>query len=128
MYKHTLKVHGQYLAQAQPLPAGAGEDGNGATLKLSGDLGGQEVAVEAASAVTLAAGKALTVTLKHSDNGAEWEELGAVKAGAGEYPAGDILARFVIPTNCRKLVKAHLATDDAAASGSVHVYPHYLAR
>lgn len=128
MYKHHLKVHGQYLAKAQALPKGAAADGNGVALKLAGDMGAQEVLVEAADGVTIASGKTLTVTLKHSDDGAEWEELGTMKAGAGEYPAGDTLARFVIPTNCLKLVKAHLATDDTAVAGSVHIYPHYLAR
>lgn len=132
MYDHTLKVHGEYLAKAQALPQDAAIDGNGQVQDFSGALGAQEVVVEAAADVALADATGLTVTLKHRDAGGSWEQLGTAcvvtASGPATFAAGTVLGRFIPPTDTRAETKAVIATTDPAASGSVNVYPHYLAR
>lgn len=133
MYNHSLKVHGQYLAEEQSLPQNASADGNGAVLDLRGTMGAMEIAVEVALAVSVADTKNLTIKLQHKDDGGSYADLGTVfsvtAAGAAfTAAAGTVLGRLVLPTNAKKNLKAVLTTTDAAASGKVSVYPHYLAR
>ncbi len=132
MYKHILKVHGEYLAKDQALPQGASADGNGEVMDFSGALGSQEVVAEAVADIALADTKTLSVTLMQRDPEGDWETLGTVCAMTASGPvsieAGTILGRFVPPSDAKAETKAVLATSDAAATGSVSVYPHYLAR
>lgn len=132
MYKHILKVHGEYLAKEQALPQNASADGNGETMDFSGGLGSQEVVAEAVADIALADTKVLSVTLMQRDAGGEWESLGTVcsltASGPTAIEAGTILGRFVPPTDAKAETKAVITTNDAAATGSVSVYPHYLAR
>lgn len=132
MYDHILKVHGQYLAKDQALPQNGSADGNGAELDFSGSLGGMEVVAEAAGDIALSDGATLGVALMHADAGGSWEPLGQVcsitASGATAIAEGAVLGRFIPPTDAKALTKAVLSTDDEAATGSVSVYPHYLAR
>jgi len=133
MYKHTLAVHGEYLAKDHDLPQNASEDGNGAVLDVSGSLGGVEVVAEAAAEITLADTKTLTISLEHKDDAdAAYVALGTVYGltsdGGDTIAAGTELGRFVPPSDVKENLKAVLATDDAAASGKVSVYTSYLAR
>jgi hypothetical protein len=133
MYKHTLSVDGEYLAKEQTLPQNAGIDGNGAVLDLRGTLGGVEIVARAASAVSIADAKSLTLTLRHKAAGGAWADLGElvnVTAAGGAWTAeeGEILGRFVPATDLKQDLKVVLATTDPAASGAVSVLPTYLAR
>lgn len=133
MYKHTLSVDGEYLAKEQALPLNASADGNGAVLDLRGSLGGVEIVARAASALSIADTKALTITLQHKAEGGAYADLGEVFAvtasgGAWTAAAGEILGRFVPATDVKECVKAVIATTDPAASGAVSVLPTYLAR
>ncbi|NJB68528.1 hypothetical protein GGQ74_002201 [Desulfobaculum xiamenense] len=129
MYGRTLKVHGQYLARGMALPRKAQADGNGAPQQLSGTLGGVEVVAEVAAELGLAQGTELVVTLMHGEDG-DYRPLGTLCRVSGGHPveAGEVLGRFVIPTDAGELVKAVVSTTDAAASGCLDIYPHYLAR
>lgn len=132
MYDHILKVHGEYLAKEQALPQNASADGNGEEQNFSGSLGSVEVLVEAATDISLADAKTLSVTLQHADKGGVFADLGqvcsATASGATTIKAGAILGRFIPPTDTRVRAKAVIATDDVSAAGSISVYPHYLAR
>ncbi len=132
MYNTILKVHGEYLAKEQALPQNTSADGNGVSRDLSGTLGGVEIVAEVAADITLADTKTLTVSLMDQPDGGSFEELGKLAgvtaSGVTTLTAGTILGRFVIPTDAGTMVKAVITTDDSAASGSLSVYPHYLAR
>jgi hypothetical protein len=132
MYKHTLKVYGQYLAEDQALPQNTSADGNGAVLNLAGTMGGVEVVAAVASAVTLADAKTLSIKLQDSADNETFADLATIYTvtadGATSIVAGTVLGRFVLPTDCEDYVKAVLTTDDAAAAGAVSVYPTYLPR
>lgn len=132
MYDHTLKVHGQYLAKEQALPQNGTADGNGAVLDLTGTMGGVEIVARIAGDVTLADTKTMTIGLKQSADGEAWEGLATLftltSDGGDSLAEGTVLGRFVLPTDVEPNVKATLTTDDAAVTGSVSVYPHYLAR
>lgn len=133
MYKHTLSVDREYLAKDQALPQNTAIDGNGAVLDLRGSMGGVEIVARAASALSIADTKSLTITLQHKAEGGAYADLGevfAVTAGEAAWTAadGEILGRFVPATDVKEHLKVVLATTDAAASGSVSVLPTYLAR
>ncbi|WP_461210081.1 hypothetical protein [Desulfocurvus sp. DL9XJH121] len=132
MYDHILKVHGQYLAKEQDVPADAEADGNGPEMDFSGTLGGVEILAVAATDLALADGATLAVRLEHADKGGDFETLGQVCAvtasGALTIEAGEVLGRFIPPTSAKARTKAVLATDDATATGTLSVFPHYLAR
>lgn len=132
MYKKTLKVHGEYLAQAQALPQNASADGNGVELPVDKTHGALEVVVDVDALVGLADTKVLTVKLQHKDVGGAYADLATVytktAAGATTLAAGSVLARYILPSDCKALIKAVITTTDAAASGKLNVYPTYLAR
>jgi len=132
MYEHTLKVHGQYLAHDQALPQNDTADGNGAVLDLTGTMGGVEIVARVSGEITLADTKTLTIGLQESADGESWNSLatlfGLTSDGGDAIAEGTVLGRFVLPTDAEPHVKAVLATDDGSVSGSVSVYPHYLAR
>ncbi|MBU1002376.1 MAG: hypothetical protein KKE73_07615 [Proteobacteria bacterium] len=132
MYNQILKVHGQYLAKDMALPQNASQAGNGESQDFSGTLGGVEVLALAAGDLTLADAKTLTVALEHADVGEAWAPLGDVCAITVSGPlvikAGTVLGRFIPPTDTKALSRAVISTDDATASGTLSVYPHYLAR
>lgn len=132
MYNHTLKVYGQYLAEAQALPQNASADGNGPVLDLDGTMGGIEIVAVVTAEISLADTKSLDIKLQDSEDGetfADLETLYSVTAdGATTIDADTVLERYVLPSDAKAYIKAVLTTDDAAAAGSVSVYPTYLAR
>lgn len=133
MYNHTLKVHGENLASDMVLPKNTSAAGNGIVMNFAGSLGAQEVLVEVAEDVTIADTKSLTVTLEHRDKGGTYEKLGEVcKITASGAPKtltkGTVIGRYIPTSDCKVETRAMVATDDAAATGKVDIYPHYLAR
>ncbi|MEW5775137.1 MAG: hypothetical protein AB1916_16590, partial [Thermodesulfobacteriota bacterium] len=78
MYKHTLSVDGEYLAKDQALPLNAAADGNGVALDLRGTMGGIEIVARAASALSIADAKSLTIKLQHKADGGSYQDLGEV--------------------------------------------------
>jgi len=132
MYNHILKVHGQALAEEQTLPQNASAYGNGDPGDFAGTLGGVEVLAVAATDLALADGTTLSVTLEHATADGDYETLGSLcsltASGATTVPSGTVLGRFIPPTDTRARTRALIATTDAAATGSLSVFPHYLAR
>jgi hypothetical protein len=130
MYKHTLSVYGEYLAQGQSLPQNASADGAGAVLDLRGCLGAVEILAEVNEAAAIASAKNLTVKLQHRDAGGEWSDLGTIYSvtGAQTLAAGTVLGRFIPPSDVKAELKAVISTTDPAATGKLDVTPAYLAR
>ncbi|MDP2876859.1 MAG: hypothetical protein Q8O00_11790 [Holophaga sp.] len=132
MYKKTLKVFGEYLAQSQSLPLNASADGNGVELPVDKTMGALEVVVEVDAQVGLADTKVLSVKLQHKDVGGAYADLATIyaktAAGATTLAAGSVLARYTLPSDCKALIKAVITTTDAAATGKLNVFPSYLAR
>lgn len=138
MYKingltHYVQVHGQSLALAQPLPQNTGADGNGGPVRAGGTQGAIEVIVRANTALTIADGKALTVSLQHRTGTAPFSDLATVVSFTATGDNGAIardteLGRFVLPGTTGDEVRAVIATTDPAASGRIDVLPTYQAR
>lgn len=127
------RIHGQGLANAQPLPQNASADGNEGPLKLSGTLGAVEVVVRANTALTIADTKTLTVKLQHRDGADAFADLATVvsltaSGGSGAIAADAELGRFALPSTVKTDVKAVIITTDAAAAGTLDVIPTYLPR
>ncbi|MDD4950997.1 MAG: hypothetical protein PHV85_00480 [Desulfovibrionaceae bacterium] len=132
MYNNNLKVYGQYLAEEQAVPQNTSADGNGAELILSGTQGAIEVLAEVVEDVVITDTKTLSIKLQHKDAGGSYADLGQVceitASGETTKTVGDILGRFVLPTDCKDIIKTVLTTDDVAVTGKLSVYPTYLAR
>lgn len=133
MYKKTLKVYGEYLAQSQALPLNTSADGNGVELPVDKTMGALEIVVDVDTQIGLADTKVLTVKLQHKPLvGGSYTDLATIytktASGATTLAAGAVLGRYTLPSDCQALVKAVITTTDAAASGKLNVYPTYLAR
>lgn len=132
MYKHNLTVYGEALADAQTLPQNTSADGNGGEFRLDDTLGAIEILVDVETEISLADTKVLTVKLQHKDTGGSYADLATIytktASGATTLAADTELARFILPTNTKELLKAVISTTDAAASGKINVNPTYLAR
>jgi len=133
MYKHHLKVYDEYLAKAQALPQNTTADGNGALLRVKGAMGGVAATAQINTALTLAAGKQLSVKL-YQDPGETgvFEYLAdlctASGANANLSNVGHILGQYVFPETLAGPVKATLTTDDGSAAGKLDIFLEYLAR
>lgn len=133
MYGHTLRVNGEYLAQAQTVPANTTVAGNAGPIKALSPMGGIEIVMVAKTDVVLATGKSLslvpqdcdTQTGAYTDMAVTWKKT---HAAAKTYKAGETIARLTLPSDTRAFVKARIVTDDAAATGSVDVFSTYLPR
>lgn len=125
MYKHTLNVYGEALASAQDLPQNDSADGNGGTASFGGTMGGLQAVAEVDEDIILSATKTLNIKLQHRDGDDAFEDLGDIfnmtTAATYSAPAGAVLGRMVIPTNCKEEGKAVITTDDAAADGKINV-------
>lgn len=132
MYKHTLRVHGESLIQGEAVPKNTVFNGT-SILRAGASMSGVEVLVQANTPVSISAGKSLTLTLQHSQDGSTFIALPGIAkatfaAGANTFEEGDTLLRFTLPSDCLPYIKAAIATDDAAAGGNVNVVLGYLAR
>lgn len=132
MYKHELKVHGEYLAEDQALPQNTSADGNGGELRLSDTQGAIELVGVVEDEISLADTKVLTIKLREKDDGGSYADKATLytktASGATTLAAGTELFRYILPTDTKDIIKAQLTTTDAAAAGSVTIYPNYLAR
>lgn len=133
MYKNTLTVYGEHLAKAQSLPADASAEGNGGARRAGSMLGAAEVVMVAASSVTLAEGTTLTLMMQQSTDGETFTDIPVqfrktVAASSMNVAAGEVMARLPLPSDAGSFVRAVMATDDAAATGSVDIIFEYLPR
>ena len=133
MYKHTLRVNGEYLAKEQALPANINVLGNGGALKAGSMLGAVEVVIAAAEPVTLPQDSRLTLTLEGSDDGSTFKVLPVsyalvAKTGGESFAKGDELGRLPIASSAPKQVRCRIATDNSGVQGKVDVFYDFLPR
>ncbi|SIO36834.1 hypothetical protein [Halodesulfovibrio marinisediminis] len=133
MYKHTLRVNGEYLAKAQTLPANSSSVGNGGSIKAGSTMGAVEVVMAAADAVSIPASTQLTLQLEGSDDNTTFTLLPVnfVVTTAGsvtKYKKGEELARLPIPSNAPKHVRCRIVTNKTGVTGGVDVFCDFLPR
>ena len=133
MYDYQLRVYGEYLAKDQTMPANTKVMGNGGNQLAGGQLGAAEIIITAASAVTLAAAKSLTLSLETGTDDTFFVAMPVTfkltcGANAKTWGQGDIIGRLALPSDCERYVRAFVATDDATASGKFDVTFAYLPR
>ena len=96
---------------------------------LSAGAGGQNssivIIVKSKDAITLASGKALTVTIKTSSDKETWKTLHSESFTTA--PDGQVLD-YVLPPSSLEHTKVTVTTDDAAAAGSLDIYAKYIPR
>lgn len=132
MLNHDLKFFGQYFAKEQSLPQNTSADGNGGEFHLADLQGSLEVIVKVNAQISLADTKVLTVKLQDKATGGSYADKATIytktASGATVLPLGTELARFVLPTDLKELVKVVISTTDAGAAGKLDIYPRMLAR
>lgn len=132
MYKHTLKVHGEFLAEEQSVTSTA-TTGNGGALRADNTQGAIELVIAANGDVDIAAEKAITVTLTHCDT-----EDGTYTtvpiyfketySAATSFEDGEIIGHIPLPSDVKTFVKVTLSTSNTTAIGDVDVFAAYLPR
>ncbi|MDQ7818837.1 MAG: hypothetical protein RDU14_17550 [Melioribacteraceae bacterium] len=132
-YNGEVKFADDYLAKAQSVPQNTSADGNGGVFENLGQAQGSiEVVAKVNAEIGLADTKVVTVKLQHSDDNSSFTDLATLytktASGAETIPAGTELARYIVPTNAKRYIKAVLTTTDAAGTGKVDIYTVYLAR
>ncbi|WP_027186658.1 hypothetical protein [Desulfovibrio cuneatus] len=133
MYNHQLRVYGEYLAKEQPLPQNSQSVGNGGGQRAGSMLGAAEVVFTASAPVALQAQKAVSFGLEESDDNTSFTPVPitfrlATGTTARAWEQGDIIGRLPLPSELKRYVRLTLATDDAAAKGSVDAAFSYLPR
>lgn len=133
MYKHTLRVNGEYLAKAQPLPSNANAVGNGGSIKAGSTMGAVEVVMAAVDEVSIPASTLLTVQFEGSDDNSNFALMPVnyaltTSAGVTTYKKGEEFARLPVPSNAPKHVRCRIATDKAGVTGTVDVFCDFLPR
>ncbi|MCG8531050.1 MAG: hypothetical protein MI749_10325 [Desulfovibrionales bacterium] len=133
MYKHTLRVNGEYLAKAQALPKNASSTGNGGTVAAGSMMGAVEVVMAAADAVTLPANATISLLLEDSDDGRTFGKMpvrSVVTMGGSDaqFAAGEEIARLPVASTARKKIRCVMTTDATGVSGSVDVFCDFLPR
>ena len=132
MLNHTLRVHGEKFADKIPMPVNKTEALT-TIIRCGACMSGLEVVIIADTAVTVTAGKAVTLTLQHANEDMAFTDVDsrishACPAGANTFKAGDVIARMTLPMDCKQYVKASLGTNDTAPTGTVSVVPGLLPR
>jgi len=133
MYKHTLRVNGEYLAKAQTLPASADAVGNGGSNKAGSTMGAVELVMAAAQDVTFPAGTRVTLQIEGSDNNADFTVLPVSfsKVTSGTVTtcrSGEEIARLPVPSNAPKYMRCRVGTDNSSVTGTVDVFCDFLPR
>ncbi len=134
MYKHDVKEDGQYLAKKQAVPQNDTAVGNGMFVEnCGGTMGGIEIVAVVDTEVGLADTKVLSVRLQDSADGttyADLETIATVTADSASFTlaAGTQLGGRIVRNADRDYIRVSITTDDAAATGTISVYPRYLPR
>ena len=127
-----LRSADDYLAKAQTPPNNDTADGNGGSFAVGSLLASLEVYVSVNEEVTIPDTQTLTVKLQESADDQSYSDLAVLYAntasgGNAVLTADSELARYVIPTNVKKHVKAQLVTT-GAVTGKVDVFFRYVPR
>lgn len=132
MYKHNLKVCGEYLIKNSALPQNASQEGSN-VVRAGGGICGLEIVCAANGAATLTAGKNVSISALQSMDGDTFIALPvagqqSISADKTSFEDGEIMARLPLPSEAMPYIKASLTTDDAAATGNFDLFLAYLAR
>ncbi|MEZ0575447.1 hypothetical protein [Halodesulfovibrio aestuarii] len=133
MYKHTLRVNGEYLAKAQTLPSNSGVVGNGGSIKAGSTMGAVEVVMAAADEVSIPAETQVLLQLEGSDDKSVFtlmpvNHVVTTSADVTTYKEGDELARLPVASNAPKHVRCRISTNKTGIVGTVDVFCDFLPR
>ena len=132
---NMLQVTDEFLATGQTIPKNTNANGDEGFKEISGTLGALDVVFSAKTAVTLASSATFTAHLEDSADGttsiADIPGASLTKsAGAtgSVYAAGTILARIPVPSTAKRYVRCNIATNDAAATGTIDAFVEFKGR
>lgn len=99
-----------------------------AAANLGETQGALELVIFADTAIGIAGATSLTVTYEYTASTAFDTSVELyTAAGAATLAAGE-LARFIVPTDFPTVGRVKVITTDAAATGTISVYPEYVSR
>lgn len=133
MYKKYITDKDSYFATAQTLPANTSAFGDEGAKFSPSDAGAIEIVVRAKTACALADTKKLYLELytaaSESGTYSLFSKLEITADGAQSWAVGDKILIFPVPTDLpNNWVKVKIGTDDAAASGTIDIFKHYVGR
>jgi hypothetical protein len=135
MYDNYTRFYDGYLSRAQDVPQNDSEAGNGDPIDLTRTQTSNEILAIANTDVVIAAGKNFTIKIQDCATAlgtfTDLETIYSLASPASEttLTAGTVLGTYVPPNESAKpFIRSYLTTTDAAATGKVDVFPHYIAR
>jgi hypothetical protein len=136
MYNHKVRFDDDYFAKAQTVPANDSADGNGGVKDFSNLQASLEILAIANEDITIAAGKNFTIKLQDCATAlgtfADFQTIYSLASPAAQtvLAAGTQLGESytISKKDEDPYLKIVLTTNDAAATGKVDVFPHYIAR
>ena len=132
MYNHKLILTNQMFEAGKTIPANTSADASTAG-RAGGTKSRLAVTVTAATATSIDIGKQFILTLKEcaTETGTfvtpgAAPSMTVTYAAATDFAVGERIASLVLPENIGKWVKARVATNDAAATGTLNIFLEYL--
>lgn len=124
-----FKVYDEYLAKDQAINV-ASADGNGAKGRFKGVRGSIEIKAIAKTAISVAATKVLTIKLQEceTESGSYTDIATIYTATAPAVDADTVLGSLILPIGTKEYVKALITSTDTSATGTIDIYPAYVAR
>lgn len=133
--QNMLQVADEFLATAQTIPQNTNAAGDEGFKEIAGTLGALDVVFSAKTAVTLASNTTFTAHLEDSADGvnsiADVPGASLTKSAGATgaiYAAGTILARIPVPSTAKRYVRCNIATNDAAATGTIDAFVEFKGR
>jgi len=135
MYNHKLRFASQIFETGQTIPQNT-SDPAAVGLRVAGQEGNLAIVFRALTETTIAITENLILSMQDSDDDADTDAYAAIvpahvltihATAEIVYAVGDIIARIIIPAGTKDWVKPVLATDDAAATGTIDTFLEYLA-
>ena len=102
MYDNILTSSNDYLSSSQAVPQNTNADGDEGSKRINGSLGALQIVVKCKTAITLAASKTLTLTVKDSADDSSFSTIVTEEIATGSgltYAADDVIARLAIPSD-----------------------------
>jgi len=133
--QNMLQVADEFLATAQTIPQNTNAAGDEGFKEISGTLGALDVVFSAKTDLALASSATATFHLEDSADGltsiADIPGASVTftqESDVDAIAAGTILARIPVPSTAKRYVRCNIATNDAAATGTIDAFVEFKGR
>jgi len=124
-FGQTLRDETAIYQDSAAIPKNTTANGSSVVTGDNGQSGKIAARCEITVTGTLADTKALTLVLQTSADNSTWVTLDTftvTASGAKTWVVGELVHEFLLPRNVLDYTRVTVATDDAAATGSIDVF------